>query len=103
MVGLLLTVTLNLAFGLSDLVRGATWTLLVPVTVLATLCGWGLGLSRVNGRAAFGALMIVGPLGVFAHIAGLIHPLARSSSASPSSYNNCAAGSCIRAYPISHL
>lgn len=72
---LLAAVCLTLAFG--RLVRGATWLLLMPVAVLATLCGWVTGKSRLNGKQAIVRFVAPGMIAVFIYATGLANQLGR--------------------------
>lgn len=78
---LLLTATVCLSLALGDLVRGITWSLLMPVSLSAVLVGWGIGASRLNPKQAGVSLGVVGITGVFLYIAGLARPLGRLSLA----------------------
>jgi transglutaminase-like putative cysteine protease/uncharacterized membrane protein YidH (DUF202 family) len=74
---LLLTATSCLALALGELVRGITWSLLMPVTLSAVLAAWGLSTSRLNPKQAWFSLSLVGITGVFVYAAGLARPLGR--------------------------
>ena len=50
-------------------------TLLIPVALLAVLCGWWAGRSRLSGRQAAGWLVALGLPGVFIYIVRLAVPL----------------------------
>jgi transglutaminase-like putative cysteine protease len=66
-----------LAIALGKVIRGATWSLLVPVSLAAVVCGWGLGSSRLNTKQALTSLVALGISGVFMYVAGLFLPLWR--------------------------
>jgi transglutaminase-like putative cysteine protease len=66
-----------LAIALGKVIRGATWSLLVPVSLAAVVCGWGLGFSRLNTKQAWASLVALGISGVFMYVAGLFLPLWR--------------------------
>ena len=72
-----LAATICLATALGRVVRGATWSLLMPVSLLATLCGWGLGASRLTPKQAWVSLTALGLPGVFAYGTGLFVPVGR--------------------------
>jgi transglutaminase-like putative cysteine protease len=74
---LLLTATVCLAQALGGVIRGATWTLLMPVSLVAALCGWGLKGSRLTPKQAWVSLTALGLPGVFACVAGLFLPFGR--------------------------
>jgi transglutaminase-like putative cysteine protease len=72
---LLLAATACLALALGKVIRGATWSWLMPVSLLAAACGWGLGGGRLKARQAWLSLTALGIPGVFAYVAGLFTPL----------------------------
>ena len=74
---LLLMATVCLAQALGEVIRGATWSLLMPVSLAAALCGWGLSSSRLTPKQAWVSLTGLGLPGVFAYVAGLFLPLGR--------------------------
>jgi hypothetical protein len=47
---LLLTATVCLAQALGGVIRGATWSLLMPVSLVAAVCGWGLSSRRMTPK-----------------------------------------------------
>ncbi len=74
---LLLTAIICLALALGEVIRGATWSLLLPVSLSAVLCGWGLGISRLTLKQAWVRLTALGIPAVFIYVGGLIRPLGR--------------------------
>ena len=72
---LLLSATTCLALALGRLIRGTTWPWLMPVSLLAVICGWGTGASRLKAKQAWASLSALGIPGVFAYVAGLFMPL----------------------------
>ena len=72
---LLLSAATCLALALGRLIRGGTWSWLLPVSLLAVLCGWGAGASRINAKQAWLSSIFFGLPGVFAYVAGLFAPL----------------------------
>ena len=72
---LLLIATLLLSLAPSQLTRGDTWSLFVPITCAATLCGWELGKSRLTGNRSIVGLAAVGIPGVVIYAGGLVAPL----------------------------
>ena len=74
---LLLMATVCLAQALGEVIRGATWSLLMPVSLAAALCGWGLSSRRLTPKQAWVSLTGLGLPGVFAYVAGLFLPLGR--------------------------
>jgi transglutaminase-like putative cysteine protease/uncharacterized membrane protein YidH (DUF202 family) len=74
---LLLTATACLAQALGGVIRGATWTLLMPVSLVAVVCGWVLKDSRLTPKQAWLSLTALGLPGVFAYVAGLFLPFGR--------------------------
>ncbi len=57
------------------------WSLLVPVSLSAVACSWGLGGSRFNLKQAWVSLTVLGILGVFIYVGGLTWPLRRMTVA----------------------
>ena len=76
---LLLVAGACLAWALGDLIRGATWSLLMPVSLSAVACGWGVSKSRLNSKQARVSLIALGVPGVFIYVGGLARPLGRLS------------------------
>ncbi len=74
---LLLTATACLAQALGGVIRGATWSLLMPVSLVAALCGWRLKGSHLTPKQAWLSLTALGIPGVFAYVAGLFLPFGR--------------------------
>jgi len=74
---LLLGATICLSLALGEVIRGATWSLLVPVSLSAAVCGWGLGGSRLKPKQAWAGLIALGIPGVFIYVGGLLRPLGR--------------------------
>jgi Transglutaminase-like superfamily len=72
---LLLTATILLSLALAQLIRGDTWSLFIPVTCAAALCGWGLGKSHTSARQAISGLIVLGIPAVFIYVGGLIVPI----------------------------
>jgi len=72
---LLLGATVCLALALGEVIRGATWSLLVPVSLSAVACGWGLGGSRLKPKQAWIGLIALGLPAVFIYVGGLLRPL----------------------------
>ena len=56
-------------------VRGVSWSLLMPVALLAVLCGWWAGRSRLNGRQVAGWMVALGFPGVFIYVVNLATPI----------------------------
>jgi transglutaminase-like putative cysteine protease len=78
---LLLAAMTCLALALGRVIRGVTWSLLMPVLLAAAACGWGAGASRLRPRQAWVGLTALGIPGVFIYAAGLAWPLGRSIQA----------------------
>lgn len=74
---LLLTATTCLVLALGEVIRGATWSLLIPVSLTAVVVGWGLGNSQLSPKQAWVSLTALGLPGVFIYVAGLILPIGR--------------------------
>lgn len=74
---LLLAAMMCLSMALGEVIRGATWSLLIPVSLLAVVCGWGLAASRLNPKQAWACLTALGLPAVFIYVGGLIRPLGR--------------------------
>ena len=74
---LLLAATICLALALGEFIRGATWSLLMPVSLSAAALGWGLGASQLNPKQAWVSLTVLGILGVFIYVGGLALPIGR--------------------------
>jgi hypothetical protein len=74
---LLLTATICLALAVGGIMRGSTWSLLVPVSLVAVVSGWGVGASRLSSKQAWVRLIALGIPGVFVFVGGLIPPLGR--------------------------
>ena len=74
---MLLTAMICLVLALGELVRGATWSLFMPVSIVAVLCGWGLGREKLKPKQAWVSLIALGVLGVFIYVGGLVRSLAR--------------------------
>jgi transglutaminase-like putative cysteine protease len=72
---LLLTAGICLTATLKEFVHGATWSLLAPVTIAATLSGWGVAKSRLNGVQAAGGMAALGIPALFFFISGLVDPI----------------------------
>jgi transglutaminase-like putative cysteine protease len=72
---LLLGAMVCLAQALGEVIRGAEWSLLMPVSLAAAVCGWGLGASRLNRKQAWTGLSVIGVFGVFMYVGGLFSPL----------------------------
>ena len=72
---LLVAATLCLVLALGEFIQGITWSLLMPVSLSAALCGWGGGTSRLTSKQAWASLTAVGVLGVFVYSGGLILPI----------------------------
>ena len=72
---LLLIATVSLSLALAQLVRGDTWSLFIPVTCAASLCGWELGRSHMWAKKAITSLIVLGIPAVFIYAGGLIAPL----------------------------
>jgi len=58
-----------------QVVRGVTWSLMMPVALAAVLCGWGVAISQLNGRRAAGWSVALGFPGVFIYVVKLVAPL----------------------------
>ena len=63
------------ALAVGQVVRGVSWTLLMPVALVAVLCGWGAGRSRLSGRQAAAGLVALGLPAVFIYVVKLVGPL----------------------------
>ena len=74
---MLLTAMICLVLALGELVRGATWSLFMPVSIVAVLCGWGLGRERLKPKQAWVSMIALGVPGVFIYVGGLVRPLGR--------------------------
>jgi transglutaminase-like putative cysteine protease len=74
---LLLAATVCLALALGEVIRGATWSLLMPVSLAAVVVGWELGRSRLSSKQAWVSLTVLGIPGIFIYVGGLIRPLGR--------------------------
>ena len=74
---LLLSATVCLVQALGEVIRGATWSLFMPVSLAAALCGWGLSASRLSPKQAWASLTALGIPGVFIYVGGLVRPLGR--------------------------
>lgn len=74
---LLLTAAANPALAVGGAVRGVSWTLLMPVALVAVLCGWWAGRSRLNGKQAAAMLVVLGCPGVFVYVVKLVGPLGK--------------------------
>jgi len=74
---LLLIASACLAWALGDLIRGAKWSWLLPVSLSATFCGWGISKSRLSPKQAWASLIGLGIPGVFIYVGGLARPLGR--------------------------
>lgn len=72
---LLLGAMVCLAQALGKVIRGAEWSLLIPVSLVSAACGWGMGASRLNRKQAWVSLSAVGLMGVFLYVGGLFRPL----------------------------
>ena len=72
---LLLTATVVIALALGKVVRGATWSLLMPVSILSVMCGWRLGVGHLNPKQAWVSLTALGIPGIFIYVGGLVRPL----------------------------
>jgi hypothetical protein len=72
---LLLAATILLSLALSPLIRGDTWSLFIPIACAASLCGWGLGKSRLTGKQSIVGLTVIGIPGVVIYAGGLVAPL----------------------------
>jgi len=72
---LLLAAMICLVLALGKLIRGATWSLLMPIALLSVACGWGLGSSLLNPKQAWVSLTALGFPAVFAYVGGLFRPL----------------------------
>jgi transglutaminase-like putative cysteine protease len=81
---LLLVASVCLVSALGRLVRGVTWSLFLPVAVVAVTGGWIAGAAR--GRRVVQALVALGTGGVFLHFTGLADPLVRLLVAAFSAY-----------------
>ena len=60
---------------MGQVVRGVSWTLLMPVALVAVLCGWWAGRSRFNGKQAAGWLVALGLPAIFIYVVKLVGPL----------------------------
>jgi transglutaminase-like putative cysteine protease len=74
---LLLVTMICLALALGEVIRGATWSLLMPVSLTAVVVSWELGGSRLSPKQAWASLTVLGIPGVFIYVGGLIRPLGR--------------------------
>ena len=74
---LLLSAIICLVVALGKVVRGVTWSWLMPVSLAAVVCGWVIGGSRLNARQAWASLIALGLPGVFVYVAGLLSPFFR--------------------------
>jgi len=74
---LLLAAVACLAFALGEVIRGITWSLLIPVALLSSGSGWGLAKSRLNPIQAWASLTALGLPAVFIYVTGLILPIGR--------------------------
>ncbi|MGD8402561.1 MAG: transglutaminase domain-containing protein [Anaerolineales bacterium] len=74
---LLLTAIFCLALALGEVIRGSTWSLLMPISLSAALCGWRLGVGHLEPKQAWGRLTALGIPAVFIYVGGLIRPLGR--------------------------
>jgi transglutaminase-like putative cysteine protease len=72
---LLLLAMLSLVLALGQAIRGLTWVLLMPVAMAAVLCGWLIGVSRIKGWQLTGSLVVLGMIGVFLYVTGLVAPI----------------------------
>jgi len=72
---LLLIATLLLSLAPSQLIRGDTWSLFVPITCAAALCGWEVGKSRLTGNQSILSLAGIGIPAVVVYAGGLVTPL----------------------------
>ncbi|MGC1377978.1 MAG: transglutaminase domain-containing protein [Anaerolineales bacterium] len=79
----LVTVVL-LSGGLGEVVSGARWSAFVPVGVIAALVGWGLGSRRFNGWRAWGVMILLGLVLLWASTAQFGGPLLRLAESLPS-------------------
>lgn len=62
---------------IGEVLRGATWFLLMPVSLSAVLCGWVLSASRLTSKQAWAGLIVFGVIGIGIFVGGLIRPLGR--------------------------
>lgn len=74
---LLLFAATCLSIALGKVIRGGTWSLLVPVSLASVICGWKIGSSRLKPKQAWASLVAMGLAVVFLFVAGLLIPLAR--------------------------
>jgi transglutaminase-like putative cysteine protease len=74
---LLLTAAVCIALALGDATGGGARSLMMPVSLFAVICGWGLGASRLNPKQAWVSLTALGIPGVFIYVGGLVRPLGR--------------------------
>lgn len=72
---LLMAATTCLVLALGEVIRGVTWSWLMPVSLVAAACGWGAGASRLKAKQAWLGLTVLGIPGVFAYVGGLFAPL----------------------------
>jgi len=72
---LLLSATVCLVLALGKVIRGVTWSWLMPVSLLAVACGWGIGSNRLTPKQAWVCLTAWGIPGVFIYVGGLVRPL----------------------------
>lgn len=72
---LLLIATTCLVLALGSAVYSSGWSPLVPVILVAVLCGWWAGRSQLNGKQAAGWVVALGLSGVFVYSVGLLVPL----------------------------
>ena len=63
------------ALAIGQVVRGVSWALLIPVALVAVLCGWWAGKSRLNGVQAAGWLVALGLPGIFVYAVKLGRPV----------------------------
>jgi len=73
----LLSASICLALAVGQVLRGATWFLLMPVSLSAVLSGWLLAGSRINPKRAWVVLAVLGLVGIALFVAGLGRPLGR--------------------------
>lgn len=69
---------------LEKIVHGAIWSLLLPVTIAATLSGWWMAKSRLNGVQAAGWMATLGIPALSLFISGLVHPLKKLTTSTVS-------------------
>ena len=63
------------ALAIGQVVRGVSWALLIPVALVAVLCGWWASKSRLNGMQATGWLVALGLPGIFVYAVKLGRPV----------------------------